>query len=57
MLSFLSSAMSVSSRLRRMDWCLSSRVTFQAFLENARVPMQIDIGFGDTVVPEAKFAD
>ena len=33
------------------------RVTFQAFLENARVPMQIDIGFGDTVVPEAKFAD
>lgn len=33
------------------------RVTFQAFLENARVPMQIDIGFGDTVVPDAGFAD
>jgi len=33
------------------------RVTFQASLENARVPMQIDIGFGDTVVPEASFAD
>ncbi|SFI82832.1 nucleotidyl transferase AbiEii/AbiGii toxin family protein [Planctomicrobium piriforme] len=33
------------------------RVTFQAFLENARVPMQIDIGFGDTVVPEAAIMD
>ncbi|MBI1348768.1 nucleotidyl transferase AbiEii/AbiGii toxin family protein [bacterium] len=33
------------------------RVTFQASLENARVPMQIDIGFGDTVVPDAAFAD
>jgi len=29
------------------------RVTFQVFLGNARVPMQIDIGFGDTIVPEA----
>jgi hypothetical protein len=29
------------------------RVTFQGFLENARVAMQIDIGFGDVVVPEA----
>ncbi len=33
------------------------RVTFQVSLENARVPMQIDIGFGDTVVPDAAFAD
>ncbi len=33
------------------------RVTFQAFLENARVPMQIDVGFGDTVVPEAVLTD
>ena len=33
------------------------RITFQASLENARVPMQIDIGFGDTVVPDAAFAD
>lgn len=33
------------------------RITFQASLENARVPMQIDIGFGDTVVPAAAFAD
>lgn len=29
------------------------RVTFTAFLQNARVPMQIDIGFGDTVFPAA----
>ena len=29
------------------------RVTFLAFLENARVAMQIDIGFGDVVVPDA----
>jgi nucleotidyltransferase AbiEii toxin of type IV toxin-antitoxin system len=33
------------------------RVTFQAFLENARVPMQIDIAFGDVVVPEAALTD
>lgn len=33
------------------------RVTFRAFLENARVPMQIDIGFGDVVVPEAALTD
>ncbi len=37
--------------------CSGVRVTFQACLENARVPMQIDIGFGDTVVPDAAFAD
>ena len=29
------------------------RVTFLAFLENARVPMQIDIGFGDVIIPDA----
>jgi hypothetical protein len=33
------------------------RLTFQGFLENARVPMQIDIGFGDIVVPEAALTD
>ncbi len=30
---------------------------FQAYLENARVSMQIDIGFGDVVVPEAVLTD
>lgn len=29
------------------------RVTFLGYLENARIPMQIDIGFGDVVIPEA----
>jgi predicted nucleotidyltransferase component of viral defense system len=29
------------------------RVTFQAYLQNARVPMQIDVGFGDVIVPDA----
>ena len=33
------------------------RVTFLAYLENARVPMQIDIGFGDVVVPDAPLTD
>jgi len=33
------------------------RVTFLGFLENARVPMQIDIGFGDVVVPDAVLTD
>jgi hypothetical protein len=27
------------------------RVTFQGYLERARIPMQIDIGFGDTITP------
>lgn len=33
------------------------RVTFFAYLENARVPMQIDIGFGDVIVPDALLTD
>ncbi len=33
------------------------RVTFLALLENARVPMQIDIGFGDVVVPDAALTE
>jgi hypothetical protein len=30
------------------------RLTFVAFLEKARIPMQIDIGFGDVVTPSAE---
>ncbi len=33
------------------------RVTFEVGLENARVPMQIDIGFGDVVIPAAEWMD
>lgn len=29
------------------------RITFFGFLERARIPMQLDIGFGDVVYPEA----
>jgi hypothetical protein len=27
------------------------RVTFMGYLENARIPIQIDIGFGDVITP------
>ena len=33
------------------------RMTLLAYLENARIPMQIDIGFGDVIVPEAALTD
>jgi predicted nucleotidyltransferase component of viral defense system len=33
------------------------RVTFRGSLENARIPMQIDIGFGDVVFPEPEVTD
>jgi len=33
------------------------RVTFLANLENARIPMQIDVGFGDVIVPDAALTD
>ncbi len=33
------------------------RIKFTAFLENARVPIQLDIGFGDTVYPEPQEKD
>ncbi len=29
------------------------RVKFVGFLENARIPIQIDLGFGDAVTPAA----
>lgn len=33
------------------------RVTFQATLQNARIPMQIDVGFGDVITPNATLTD
>jgi hypothetical protein len=33
------------------------RVTFEGTLGRARVPMQIDMGFGDVVIPEVTFLD
>lgn len=33
------------------------RVTFRASLENARIAMQVDVGFGDVVVPSAAMTE
>lgn len=33
------------------------RITFRGSLQNMRIPMQIDIGFGDVVFPEATLAE
>src|SRR2546428_3469013 len=33
------------------------RVTLVAYLERAKIPVQIDIGFGDTVTPEPSETD
>jgi hypothetical protein len=33
------------------------RVTFRATLQNARIPMQLDLGYGDVVVPGPKMTD
>lgn len=33
------------------------RVKFRGFLERARIPMQIDVGFGDTIYPKPKVID
>ena len=33
------------------------RVKFRGFLECARIPMQIDVGFGDTIYPKPKVID
>src|SRR5262249_7863228 len=32
-------------------------VTFQATLQNSRIPMQLDLGYGDVVVPAPKMAE
>jgi len=33
------------------------RITLEARLGGARIPVQVDIGFGDTVIPEAGYAE
>ena len=33
------------------------RVKFRGFLERSRIPMQIDVGFGDTIYPKPKVID
>jgi len=41
------------SEIRETQEYQSHRVKLMAFLGNARIPVQIDIGFGDMVTPEA----
>ncbi len=33
------------------------RVTFRGSLQNIRLPMQIDVGFGDIIIPSASLAE
>jgi len=47
----------IGSRIKKDGDYQGVRLTFVAFLEKARVPMQIDIGFGDVVNPGAEERD
>jgi hypothetical protein len=44
------------SRIKKEDEYDGVQVKFHAVLAGARIPMQIDIGFGDAVYPEPEFA-
>jgi predicted nucleotidyltransferase component of viral defense system len=44
------------TRIKEEDEYEGVRVKFHAFLAAARIPMQVDIGFGDAVYPEPEFA-
>jgi predicted nucleotidyltransferase component of viral defense system len=44
------------TRIREEDEYEGVRVKFHAVPAGARIPMQVDIGFGDAVYPERKFA-
>jgi hypothetical protein len=44
------------TRIKEEDEYEGVRVKFHAALAGARIPMQVDIGFGDAVYPEPEFA-
>jgi predicted nucleotidyltransferase component of viral defense system len=44
------------TRIKEEDKYEGVRVKFNAVLAGARIPMQVDIGFGDAVYPEPEFA-
>jgi len=44
------------TRIKEEDEYEGVRVRFHAVLAGARIPMQVDIGFGDAVYPEPEFA-
>ena len=46
-----------TSEIKAQDDYKGVRVTFNAFIERARIPLQFDIGFGDSVYPRPRFAE
>ncbi len=46
-----------TSEIKAEDEYKGVRVRFNAFIERARVPLQFDIGFGDSVYPRPAFSD
>ena len=46
-----------AERIKEGDDYQGARIRFVALLENARIQMQIDLGFGDVVHPEILWAD
>ena len=45
------------SSIREEQQYGGTRVTFNGFLGNARIPLQFDIGFGDVITPAAELAE
>lgn len=46
-----------TSEIKAQDDYKGVRVNFNALIERARIPLQFDIGFGDSVYPRPLFAD
>lgn len=53
-LEFLADSVHAEAIMEESDY-IGVRVRFNGILDTARVPMQIDIGFGDAVVPEPEW--
>ncbi len=46
-----------TSEIKALDEYKGVRVRFNAFIERARIPLQFDIGFGDSVFPKPQVAE
>ena len=46
-----------AERVREEEIYQGIRITLNAMLGNARIPLQVDVGFGDVVTPEAVEAE
>lgn len=46
-----------TSEIKTLDEYKGVRVRFNAFIERARIPLQFDIGFGDSVFPKPQVAE